>query len=90
VVEVDGVLGRADAFAGIKRRKLVRFLPELLLVDPEGLEERGLHIARAKGLVEIPHTGEDVGAAERGFLGLHVGRKRDEGRACGGEPAALH
>jgi hypothetical protein len=90
VVEVDGVLGRTDAFAGVKLRQLVGFLPETLLVDPEGLEERGLHVAWAEGLVEVPHTGEDVGATERGFLGLHEVRKRDEGRACGGEPTALH
>ena len=45
------------------------------IVDAEGLEKRGLHVPRTEGLVEVPHAGDDVGAAERGFLGLHIGRK---------------
>ena len=75
VVEVDGVLRRADALARVQGRQLVGLLPELLLVDAEGLEKRGLHVPRTEGLVEVPHAGDDVGATERGFLGLHIGRK---------------
>ncbi|MEY4403093.1 MAG: hypothetical protein RIR91_1128 [Verrucomicrobiota bacterium] len=90
VVQVDGVLGGADAFAGVQGRQLVRLAPELLLIDAEGAEERGLHVPGTKGLIKVPDTREDVAAAQGGFLGLHAKSKKGERSGLRGESPSIH
>ena len=65
VVQVADLAGNAVAALGVVLDQLVGLGPERRLIDSVTAEERPLHVARNKSLVEVPDAGDDGLSEER-------------------------